>query len=146
VPVIKHLDGNCHVYVDDPCDIAMAVKVADNAKTQKYSPCNASEEPAGRARCRRRNFCRCIGACLCRQGGGNALRRRSYGHSGGSARRPAEARDRARTGPTEYLAPIISVKVVAGVDEAIAHINQYSSHHTDAILTRDHMHAHAFPA
>src|SRR6478736_2476829 len=43
VPVIKHLDGNCHTYVDDPCDIAMAVKVADNAKTQKYSPCNASE-------------------------------------------------------------------------------------------------------
>ena len=43
VPVIKHLDGNCHVYVDDPCDIAMAVKVADNAKTSKYSPCNASE-------------------------------------------------------------------------------------------------------
>ena len=43
VPVIKHLDGNCHVYVDDPCDIAMAVKVADNAKTQKYSPCNAAE-------------------------------------------------------------------------------------------------------
>ena len=43
VPVIKHLDGNCHIYVDDPCDIAMAVKVADNAKTNKYSPCNATE-------------------------------------------------------------------------------------------------------
>ena len=43
VPVLKHLDGNCHVYVDDPCDLAMAVSVADNAKTQKYSPCNASE-------------------------------------------------------------------------------------------------------
>ena len=50
VPVIKHLDGNCHVYVDDPCDIDMAVKVADNAKTQKYSPCNASRGPAGGAR------------------------------------------------------------------------------------------------
>jgi glutamate-5-semialdehyde dehydrogenase len=43
VAVIKHLDGNCHVYVDDPCDIAMAVKIADNVKTQKYSPCNAAE-------------------------------------------------------------------------------------------------------
>jgi glutamate-5-semialdehyde dehydrogenase len=43
VPVLKHLDGNCHVYVDDPCDMAMAVTVADNAKTRKYSPCNASE-------------------------------------------------------------------------------------------------------
>ena len=43
VPVIKHLDGNCHTYVDDPCDIALAVKVTDNAKTQKYSPCNATE-------------------------------------------------------------------------------------------------------
>ena len=50
VPVIKHLDGNCHVYVDDPCDIAMAVTVADNAKTQKYSPCNAQRRPAGGAR------------------------------------------------------------------------------------------------
>ena len=47
VPVIKHLDGNCHVYVDDPCDVEMAVRVADNAKTQKYSPCNASRRTAG---------------------------------------------------------------------------------------------------
>jgi glutamate-5-semialdehyde dehydrogenase len=142
VPVIKHLDGNCHVYVDDPCDIAMAVRIADNAKTQKYSPCNALESLLV-ARGAADGFLPKIGAI--------------YAAKGVEMRCDAEARAILVAVPNaniqaateqdwyeEYLAPIISIKVVGGVDEAIAHINQYSSHHTDAILTRDHMHAQQF--
>jgi glutamate-5-semialdehyde dehydrogenase len=142
VPVIKHLDGNCHTYVDDPCDIAMAVKVADNAKTQKYSPCNASEGLLV-ARGVAAAFLPAIGAV--------------YAAKGVEMRCDPEARALLAGVPgahlvdateadwsEEYLAPIISIKVVAGVDEAIAHINRYSSHHTDAILTRDHVHAQRF--
>ena len=142
VPVIKHLDGNCHTYVDDPCDLEMAVRVADNAKTQKYSPCNASEGLLV-ARAVAPTFLPLIGAV--------------YAAKGVEMRCDAEARallvgvaDAKLVDATEqdwyeeYLAPIIHIKVVAGVIEAIAHINHYSSHHTDAILTRDHMHAQAF--
>ena len=142
VPVIKHLDGNCHVYVDDPCDIAMAVTVADNAKTSKYSPCNATEGLLV-ARGVAAEFLPQIGAV--------------YAAKGVEMRCDAEAAailaavPGANTVPAteqdwfeEYLAPIISVKVVDGLDAAIAHINHYSSHHTDAILTRDHVHAQRF--
>jgi glutamate-5-semialdehyde dehydrogenase len=142
VPVIKHLDGNCHTYVDDPCDVAMAVKVADNAKTQKYSPCNASESllvAQGVAA----EFLPLIG--------------KVYADKGVEMRCCPEAKAILAKVPgaqlvdateqdwfEEYLAPIISIKVVPGLDAAIAHINHYSSHHTDAILTRDHMHAQRF--
>ena len=142
VPVIKHLDGNCHTYVDDPCDIAMAVKVADNAKTNKYSPCNASEGLLV-ARGVSAEFLPKIGAVYAAKG----VEMRGCPESlailqsvAGAQLVPATEQDWSE----EYLAPIISVKVVAGVDEAIAHINRYGSHHTDAILTRDHMHAQQF--
>ncbi|MCX8520524.1 MAG: glutamate-5-semialdehyde dehydrogenase, partial [Rhodoferax sp.] len=142
VPVIKHLDGNCHVYVDDPCDLDMAVAVADNAKTNKYSPCNAAE-----------------GLLVARGVAAEFLPRigRVYADKGVEMRVCAESRallqnltDATLTNATEqdwyteYLAPIISIKVVDGLDAAIAHINHYSSHHTDAILTRDHLHAQRF--
>lgn len=142
VPVIKHLDGNCHTYVDAPCDIAMAVAVADNAKTQKYSPCNASEGLLV-ARGVAREFLPKIGAI--------------YAAKGVEMRCDAEAQailasvqgTNVTTATeqdwyTEYLAPIISIKLVDGLDEAIAHINRYGSHHTDAILTTDHVHAQRF--
>ena len=146
VPVIKHLDGNCHVYVDDPCDIDMAVKIADNAKTQKYSPCNALESLLV-ARGAAEEFLPKIAAV--------------YAEKGVEMRCDEAAADILRAQPAinsvaiivlaseqdwyeEYLAPIVSIKLVAGVDEAIAHINQYSSHHTDAIITRDHLHAQRF--
>ena len=142
VPVIKHLDGNCHVYVDDPCDLDMAVRVADNAKTQKYSPCNAAEGLLV-ARGVAADFLPRIGAV--------------YAAKGVEMRCDAEALALLAAVPgarlleateqdwfEEYLAPIISIKVVAGLDEAIAHINRCSSHHTDAILTRDHLHAQRF--
>ena len=142
VPVIKHLDGNCHTYVDDPCDIAMAVTVADNAKTQKYSPCNASEGLLV-ARGVAADFLPRIGAVYAAKGvemrcDAEALA--LLAAVPGAKLVPATAQDWSE----EYLAPIISVKVVAGVDEAIAHINRYGSHHTDAILTTNHQHAQQF--
>ncbi|OOG46505.1 glutamate-5-semialdehyde dehydrogenase [Polaromonas sp. A23] len=142
VPVIKHLDGNCHVYVDDPCDIAMAVTVADNAKTQKYSPCNASEGLLV-ARGVVASFLPEIGAIYAAKGVEmrcDAEAQAILAKLPGARVQPATEQDWYE----EYLAPIISIKVVADVDEAIAHINKYSSHHTDAILTRDHMHAQRF--
>ena len=142
VPVIKHLDGNCHTYVDDPCDLAMAVKVADNAKTNKFSPCNASEGLLV-ARGVAAEFLPRIGAVYAAKG----VEMRCCPEAlailsavPGARLQPAVEQDWYE----EYLAPIISVKVLAGVDEAIAHINHYGSHHTDAILTRDHMHAQRF--
>ena len=142
VPVIKHLDGNCHVYVDDPCDIAMAVNIADNAKTQKYSPCNATEGLLV-ARGVAAAFLPQIGAIYAAKG----VEMRCDAEAQSILRPLCGANVQAATEQDwyeEYLAPIISIKVVEGVDEAIVHINQYSSHHTDAILTRDHLHAQRF--
>ena len=142
VPVIKHLDGNCHTYVDDPCDIDMAVKVADNAKTQKYSPCNASEGLVV-ARGVAAAFLPKIGAIYAAKG--VEMRccpeaKHIVSQVSGANLKEATEQDWFE----EYLAPIISIKVVDGLDAAIDHINHYSSHHTDAILTRDHMHAQRF--
>ena len=147
VPVIKHLDGNCHVYVDDPCDAEMAVKVADNAKTQKYSPCNAIEGLLV-ARGVAREFLPKIGAVFAAKGVEMRCDPEAKAILQVSVRaEPVEALVRDATEQDwseEYLAPIISIKVVEGLDEAIAHINRYGSHHTDAIITRDHMHAQRF--
>ena len=142
VPVIKHLDGNCHVYVDDPTDIAMAVKVADNAKTQKYSPCNASEGLLV-ARGAAKDFLPKIGAVYAAKGVEmrcDAESKALLAGVSGAQLKDATEQDWFE----EYLAPIISIKVVDGLDAAIAHINHYSSHHTDAIITRDHVHAQRF--
>ena len=142
VPVIKHLDGNCHTYVDDPCDVAMAVKVADNAKTQKYSPCNASEGllvAQGVAA----EFLPLIGKVYAEKGVEMRCCPKAkviLSQVAGAKLNDATEQDWFE----EYLAPIISIKVVEGLDQAIAHINHYSSHHTDAILTRNHMHAQRF--
>ena len=147
VPVIKHLDGNCHVYVDDTAEFAMALRIVDNAKTQKYSPCNAAEGLLV-SEVVAEDFLPQIAAIFAAKG----VEMRCD---------PAAARilrsDEAALDPAakvidavesdwseEYLAAVISIKVVAGVDEAIAHINRYSSHHTDAIVTRDHVHAQRF--
>ena len=142
VPVIKHLDGNCHTYVDDPCDVAMAVKVADNAKTQKYSPCNASEGllvAQGVAA----EFLPLIGKIYAEKGVEIRCCPKAkviLSQVTGAKLLDATEQDWFE----EYLAPIISIKVVEGLDQAIAHINHYSSHHTDAIITRNHTHAQRF--
>ena len=143
VPVIKHLDGNCHTYVDDPCDLALAVKVTDNAKTQKYSPCNATESLLV-ARGVAADFLPRIGAVFAAKGVEmrgcpESLRLLNTVAPAALLKAATEA-----DWSEEYLAPIISVKVVEGVDEAIAHINRYSSGHTEAILTNDHRHAQQF--
>jgi glutamate-5-semialdehyde dehydrogenase len=142
VPVIKHLDGNCHTYVDDPCDIAQAVTVTDNAKTQKYSPCNATESLLV-ARAVAPDFLPRIGAVFAAKG----VEMRCCPESKallasvpGAHLVDATEQDWFE----EYLAPIISIKVVSGLDEAIAHINHYSSHHTESILTTNHVHAQRF--
>jgi glutamate-5-semialdehyde dehydrogenase len=142
VPVIKHLDGNCHTYVDDPCDLDMALTVVDNAKTQKYSPCNATESLLV-ARGVAAAFLPRIGAVLADKG----VEMRCCPESKallqgvkGAVLKDATEQDWFE----EYLAPIISIKVVSGVDEAIDHINHYSSHHTDAILTLNHVHGQRF--
>ena len=160
VPVIKHLDGNCHTYVDDPCDIALAVRVTDNAKTQKYSPCNATESLLV-ARGVAAEFLPQIGAIFAAKGvemrcdaeAAQILRSNQPLTPAGQA--PVAIESGAIAAPQvvdavesdwseEYLAPVISIKVVAGLDEAIAHINHYSSHHTEAILTTHHVHAQRF--
>jgi glutamate-5-semialdehyde dehydrogenase len=142
VPVIKHLDGNCHSYVDDPCDLDMALTVVENAKTQKYSPCNATESLLV-ARGVAAAFLPRIGAVFASKG----VEMRCCPESKallqsvkGAVLKDATEQDWFE----EYLAPIISIKVVSGVDEAIAHINHFSSHHTDAILTLDHVHGQRF--
>jgi glutamate-5-semialdehyde dehydrogenase len=142
VPVIKHLDGNCHVYVDASAELELALRVTDNAKTQKYSPCNAAESllvheaiaPA---------FLPRLGALFAAKGvemRGDAASLALLRPVPGLALAAATEQDWS----DEYLAPIISVKIVAGLDAAIAHINRYGSHHTDAILTETHSHAMRF--
>jgi len=147
VPVIKHLDGNCHVYVDAPCDLEMAVAIADNAKTQKYSPCNAAEGLLV-ARAVAADFLPRIGRIYADKGvqmrcDGPALALLKAALKDGAVQGLLQAATE-QDWSEEYLAPIISIKLVEGVDEAIAHINAYSSHHTDAIVTRDHVHAQRF--
>jgi glutamate-5-semialdehyde dehydrogenase len=147
VPVIKHLDGNCHVYVDAPCDLEMAVAIADNAKTQKYSPCNAAEGLLV-ARAVAADFLPRIGRIYADKGvqmrcDGPALALLKAALKDGAVQDLLQVATE-QDWSEEYLAPIISIKLVEGVDEAIAHINAYSSHHTDAIVTRDHVHAQRF--
>ncbi|WP_395701414.1 glutamate-5-semialdehyde dehydrogenase [Aquabacterium sp.] len=142
VPVIKHLDGNCHVYVDAEVDIEQALVVTDNAKTQKYSPCNAAESLLVHER-QAAAFLPRIGAIFAAKGvemRGCPASLAILASVPGAKLVPATEADWAE----EYLAPIISVKVVASLDEAIAHINRHGSHHTDAILTTHHPSAMRF--
>ena len=142
VPVIKHLDGNCHVYVDASADLGLALRVVDNAKTQKYSPCNAAEsllvhEAVAAA------FLPKIGAVFAAKG----VEMRGDAASLAILRDVAHAKLVEATEQDwfeEYLAPIISIKVVTSLDAAIGHVNRYGSHHTDAILTDSHTNAMRF--
>ena len=135
VPMIKHLDGICHVYIDAAADADMAIRVADNAKTQRYGTCNTMETLL---------VARSIAPKVLPQLG------RIYADKGVELRgcpqtqalltaagidcKPATEEDWS----TEYLAPILSIGLVPGVDEAIAHINRHGSKHTDAVVTNDH--------
>ena len=142
MPVIKHLDGNCHVYVDAEVDLEMALAVTDNAKTQKVSPCNAAESLVVHAR-QAAAFLPRIGAIFAAKGVEMRCDERALALLQGLPNLsavPAQSDDWA----AEYLAHVISVKVVDSFDDAVAHINRYGSHHTDAILTTHHAHAMRF--
>ncbi len=148
VPMIKHLDGICHVYVDDRADLCKALAVCDNAKTHRYGTCNTME------------------TMLVARGVARAALpplARVFRDKGVELRVDAAARAVLEAAPwdadapplalvdateedwrTEYLAPVLAIKIVDGIDAAIEHINAYGSAHTDAIVTEDHDRAMRF--
>ena len=140
VPVIKHLDGNCHVYVDAEVDLDLALRVTDNAKTQKFSPCNAAESLLVHA-AQAPGFLPRIGAIFAAKGVEMRGCPRSLAILAGL---PGVVTATEADWGEEYLAPVISIKVVDSIDEAIAHVNRHGSHHTDAILTNHHPNAMRF--
>ena len=142
VPVIKHLDGICHVYIDDRADPAKAIAIADNSKTQRYGTCNTMETllvaqaiapkvlpEIGRIFAQKKVEMRCCPESR------EILRK--AGVKGAKAATEEDFR-------TEYLAPVVSIKTLPGIDEAIAHIAEYGSQHTDAIVTEDLARAQRF--
>ncbi len=139
MPVIKHFTGNCHVYVDQTADLEMAQRIIINAKCQRMGVCNAAESLLVHAHVAD-EFLPRIGAALLK----NKIEIRGDEPTcrAVSAAKPASDDDYA----TEFLGPIISVKVVDSVDDAIEHINRYGSHHTDAIITADLAAARRFTA
>jgi glutamate-5-semialdehyde dehydrogenase len=137
VPMIQHLDGNCHVYLEEEADPNKALKIVENAKTQRYGTCNTAESLL---------VDRAVAAMLLPPVAAMLTAKgvEIRGCAETQAIVPNAIAAKEEDYYTEYLAPIISVKVVAGIDEAIAHINQYSSHHTEAIVTDNHPKAMRF--
>ena len=137
IPMLKHLDGVCHVYVDDRADPEMAVRIADNAKTQRYGTCNTMETllvAEGIASRVLPEIGRIFRDKDVEMRADDAARKFLPGA------KPATQSDYA----TEWLAPVVSVRVVQGLDEAIEHIARYGSQHTDAIVTQDEARAQRF--
>ena len=137
IPVIKHLDGICHVYIDDKADLDKAINIAVNAKTHRYGVCNAME------------------TLLVAEGIATKvlpLLSDIYLKKGVELRGCLKtcslitqcSRATEEDWQTEYLAPILSIKIVRDMDEAMAHINKYSSSHTEAIVTEDYTRARRF--
>jgi glutamate-5-semialdehyde dehydrogenase len=142
VPMIKHLDGICHTYIDAQADIAKAIKVCDNAKTQRYAPCNTMETLLVHS-----DIAPQVLPQLCK----------IYQEKGVELRVDAPTRELLEQNhftnlvdaveedwSTEYLAPILSIKTVNSFDDAVEHINHYGSAHTDAIITENHSTAQRF--
>ena len=137
IPVIKHLDGVCHVFIDEHADVEMAIRIADNAKTQRYGSCNAMETLLVHEKIASR--------ALPPLG-------RIYASKGVELRGDAAARALVPTMKsatetdwyTEYLAPILAIRIVPSLDDAIEHIAKYGSQHTDAIVTEDYTNAMRF--
>jgi glutamate-5-semialdehyde dehydrogenase len=137
VPVIKHLDGVCHVFIDVSADLGMAIRIADNAKTQRYSPCNTMETLLVHADIATRVLPPLAEIYLRK---GVELR----GCERSRAIVPAMNVATEDDWYAEYLAPILAVRVVDSLDDAIDHIAQYGSQHTDAIVTEHHGNAMRF--
>ena len=137
IPVIKHLDGICHVYIDGKADIDKAVAIAINAKTHRYGVCNAmetllvAESIAGK-----------VLPILAEKYAEKGVELRGCLKTCSLVKNAIRASE--SDWHTEYLAPILSIKIVVGIDEAIAHINQYSSAHTESIITEDYTLARRF--
>ena len=144
VPVIKHLDGNCHVYIDEFADLTKALAIVENAKTQRYGTCNTTESLLVDAAVAAAQL-PAIGAMLAAKG--IELRGCPAAldilHKAGIAE--AQLKEATESDwSEEFLAPIISVKIVAGLDAAIEHINRYSSGHTEAIVSENYTRAMRF--
>ncbi|WP_028453597.1 glutamate-5-semialdehyde dehydrogenase [Chitinilyticum aquatile] len=137
VPVIKHLDGICHVYIDDEADPEKAIRISDNAKTHRYGTCNTMETLLVND-----NVAELILPELAKVYATKAVELRGCDKTRAILPGIVAATD--EDWATEYLAPILAVKVVADLDEAIAHINQWGSHHTDAIITENYSKARQF--
>jgi glutamate-5-semialdehyde dehydrogenase len=137
IPVIKHLDGNCHVYVDEDADFAKALNIAENSKAQRLGVCNAAESLLVA-----RPVAAEILPLLADMLGKNGIEIRGCAET--QALLPKVKAATEEDYYAEYLDAIISVKVVANADEAIAHINKYSSQHTDAIVTENYTTARKF--
>jgi glutamate-5-semialdehyde dehydrogenase len=138
VPVIKHLDGICHVYVDSGADLDKAFRVALNAKTQRYGTCNTMETLLV-ANDIAADILPRLAAAYREKGVELRGCERTRDLLGGAVNAATEADWR-----TEYLAPILSIRIVDGLDQAIDHINTYSSQHTDSIVTENYSHARRF--
>jgi glutamate-5-semialdehyde dehydrogenase len=140
VPVINHLDGNCHVYIDDAADLDKAVRVVENAKTRRYGVCGAMESLLVHAS--RTDALLAIARRLIAKGVELRACERSLPIlvSNGIAAVAASEEDFA----TEYLAPIVSIAIVTDIEAAIEHIERYGSHHTDSIMTENASHAERF--
>lgn len=137
VPVIKHLDGICHTFIDESAQIDMAVKICVNAKTSRYGTCNTMETLLVH-----QNIADKVLPILWTE----------YQQKGVEIRTCEKSREWLPESiaaveddwATEYLAPILAIKVVENIDEAIAHINHYGSHHTDAIITENYSNSQKF--
>ncbi len=142
VPVIKHLDGVCHVYIDDSADIEKAIAIADNAKTQRYAPCNTMETllvakniaPNVLPQIAKIYLAKNVELRVCPES------RALLASSGIAPLTDATEADWFE----EYSAPIVAIKIVHDLDEAMNHIAKYGSQHTDAIITENHSHAMRF--
>jgi glutamate-5-semialdehyde dehydrogenase len=137
VPMIQHLDGNCHVYIDDEADAEKALKIVENSKTQRYGTCNTTESLLV-ARSVAARLLPPIAAML----SGKGVEIRGCAETQALVKNATAATEEDYA--AEFLAAIISVKVVTGLDEAIEHINHYGSHHTEAIVSENYTKAMRF--
>ena len=137
IPVIKHLHGVCHVYIDDCADLDKAIRIADNAKTQRYGTCNTMETLLVHE-----GIAEEVLPALCKIYLNKGVELRGDAASRAIVAQMNEATE--EDWHTEYLAPILSVRVVSGLDQAIEHIAVYGSQHTDAIITENYSRARRF--
>jgi glutamate-5-semialdehyde dehydrogenase len=137
IPIIKHLHGVCHVYIDEGANLDKSIRIADNAKTQRYGTCNTMETLLVHEKIARE-----ILPPLCKIYLDKGVELRGDKASCAIVKKMKEATE--EDWRTEYLAPILSVRVVNSFDQALEHITIYGSHHTDSIVTEDYSRAHRF--